>query len=177
MGDQMSVWFFIVLVCLPSIIVFVVCYLLIKQFLKNREEMERLDILRRKSGKILPLKLQAYERLVLLFERIDVPAMIAKLKRKKMSSGDLQSALMIAIQQEFEHNVTQQIYVSDKLWEVLRLSKTELFNQLHQVMIKTAFSEDVDSYSNALIEHFSQPEHNITQRAIYAIKQEAKLHL
>ncbi|MBK8505774.1 MAG: hypothetical protein IPL46_28395 [Saprospiraceae bacterium] len=94
-----------------------------------------------------------------------------------MSSGDLQSALMIAIQQEFEHNVTQQMYTSDKLWEIIRLAKQEVFNQLDHVMVTTAFSEDADTYSRALVDHFTKSEFDPTRKAIYAIKQEAKLLL
>ena len=175
--DQVSVWFYLLLVCFPALIVFAACYLLIKQFLNNREQIELIDIQRRSAAKVLPLKLQAYERLILLFERVYVPALITRIKTKRMSSGELQSALMIAIQQEFEHNVTQQIYVSDKLWEIIRLVKQELYNQLDHVMVSTAFNGDADDYTSALIEHFSKPDFDPTRKAIYAIKQEAKLLL
>lgn len=174
---EISVWFYLLLVCLPALIVFVVCYMLIKQFLKNKEAMEILEMQRLSSAKTLPLKLQAYERLILLFERISIPPLISRIRTKKMSSGDLQAALMIAIQQEFEHNVTQQIYVSDKLWEIIRLAKKEIFNQLHQVMINITFGENADTYSAALIEHFTKNDQDIIRKAIYAIKQEAKLYV
>ena len=176
MGD-ISPWFYLLMVCLPALIVFVICYMLIKQFLRNRETLESLEIQRQSSGKTLPLKLQAYERLTLMFERIDIPSLIARTRTKKMSSGDLESALMITIQREFEHNVSQQIYVSDKLWEIIRVAKTELFNQLHQIMIETGFSENADTYSNAIIDHFSKPDQDIVRKVIYAIKQEAKLYI
>ncbi len=177
MGGEISAWFYLLMVCLPALIVFVVCYMLIKQFLKNKESMEAMELQKMASAKTLPLKLQAYERLILLFERIDIPSLIARIRTKNMSSGDLQSALMIAIQQEFEHNVTQQIYVSDKLWEIIRLAKKEIFNQLHQIMIETAFSENADTYSSALIEHFTKSDKDLVRKAIYAIKQEAKLYI
>jgi hypothetical protein len=175
--NEVSVWFYLLMVCLPSLIVFAACYLLIRQFLKNKEQMELLAIQKHTAGNVLPLKLQAYERLILLFERIHIPNLVVRIRTKKMSSGDLQSALMIAIQQEFEHNVTQQMYVSDKLWEIIRLAKQEVFNQLDHVMVTTSFSEDADFYSRALVDHFMKPEFDPTRKAIYAIKQEAKLLL
>ncbi len=177
MEAQISVWFYLLLVCLPALIIFVICYMIIKQFFRNREQIELLAIQKQSDGKTLALRLQAYERLVLLFERMHVPAMIARLKTKSMSSGDLQSSLMVTIEREFEHNVTQQIYVSDKLWEVLFVAKQELLNQVHQVMIDIAFAEDVDVYSNALIEHFNQKGMDPSQKAVLAIKHEAKLHM
>lgn len=175
--NEVSVWFYLLLVCLPSLIVFAACYLLIRQFLRNKEQLELLSIQKNTTANVLPLKLQAYERLILFFERIHIPNLVARIRNRKMSSGDLQSALMIAIQQEFEHNVTQQMYVSDKLWEVIRLAKQELFNQLDHVMVSTAFSEDAEIYNRALIDHFTKPEFDPTRKAIYAIKQEAKLLL
>ena len=175
--NEVSVWFYLLLVCLPALIVFATCYLLIKQFLKNKEQLELLAIQKSGSASVLPLKLQAYERLILFFERTYIPSLVARIRTKKMSSGDLQSALMIAIQQEFEHNVTQQMYVSDKLWEIIRVAKQEVFNQMDHVMVSTGFSEDADTYSRALIEHFTKSELDPGRKAIYAIKQEAKLLL
>ncbi|MDH3649293.1 MAG: hypothetical protein OEQ53_06395 [Saprospiraceae bacterium] len=177
MGDPSMGWFYLLLVCLPVLIVFAICYVLIKQFLNNRRDMELLAMQKETNGQTLPLRLKAYERLALLFERIDVPALIVRLKTKNMSSGDLQSAMMIAIQQEFEHNVTQQIYVSDKLWEIIKVAKQEIYNQMNQVMIEVAFTEDVDLYSNALIQHFSDHQMDPGKKALFAIKQEAKLHV
>ncbi len=175
--NEVSVWFYLLMVCLPSLIVFACCYLVIRQFFRNKEQLELLEIQKRTSANVLPLKLQAYERLILFFERIHIPNLVVRIRTKKMSSGDLQSALMIAIQQEFEHNVTQQMYVSDKLWEIIRLAKQELFNQLDHVMVTTAFSEDADTYSRGLIDHFTKPEFDPTRKAIFAIKQEAQLLL
>ncbi len=177
MQDQISVWFYIFLACVPALIVFAICFLVIKQFFKNRQQMELLAIQKNASTHTLPLRLQAYERLVLFFERIEIPNLISRLRTEKMSSGDLQAALMVTIQKEYEHNATQQIYVSDKLWEIVSLAKQEVMNQLHQVMIEIAFSEDVDTYSSALVDHFSKKGSNPVKTAKHAIKQEAKLHL
>ncbi|MCB0666631.1 MAG: hypothetical protein KDC80_12435 [Saprospiraceae bacterium] len=175
--NEVSVWFYLLLVCLPALIVFATCYLVIRQFFRNKEQLELLAIQKNTSASVLPLKLQAYERLILFFERIHIPGLVAKVRTRKMSSGDLHSALMIAIQQEFEHNVTQQMYISDQLWEIVRLAKQELFNQMDHVMVSTSFSEDADTFSRALVEHFANPEFDPTRKAIHALKQEAKLLL
>ncbi len=172
-----EVWFHLLLVCLPALIVFATCFLLIKQFMRNREQLEYIEIQKRAAGKVLPLKLQAYERLTLMFERMQMSSLISRIRTKRMSSGDLQSALMVAIQQEYEHNVTQQLYVSDKLWQIVMAAKQEMFNQLHNVMVNTGFSEDADSYSNALIEHFANGQFDPSRKALLAIRKEAKLLL
>lgn len=175
MTDSSLIWLIIGGIFAAGLLVFGISYFLFKQFFANRYALEQLEIQKKSIDHMLPLKLQAYERLVLLFERVQVPNLIAKFKREKMSSGELQASLMIAIQQEFEHNVTQQIYVSEKLWKVLVAAKQELFNQLDQVMLNVAYSEEGELYSKALIEHFSNPENDPGRKAIFAIKQEAKL--
>ncbi len=172
---ETSLWILLIFALIPSAAVPIAVVYLVKQFLQSRQQLELIALQQQNSSKTLPLKLQAYERLTLLFERIHIPTLIAKVKTGRMSSGDLQAALMVSIQQEFEHNVTQQIYVSDKLWELLNLTKNELFHQLQERMVATAFNEDVEYYSRTLIEHFSQPDKDVTRRALYAIHQEARL--
>ncbi|NJN34858.1 MAG: hypothetical protein HC817_12000 [Saprospiraceae bacterium] len=68
-------------------------------------------------------RFQAYERLILLCERIAIPNLIMRLRTEGASANDLRLAMLIAIQQEFEHNVTQQIYVSENLWHILRIAR------------------------------------------------------
>lgn len=175
MTDGTLVWMAVIGMLVAGLLVFSICYFFLRQFFNNRLHMAEVEMQKKSLDQTLPLKLQAYERLTLLFERIHVPTLIAKFKRNKMSSGELQASLMVAIQQEFEHNVTQQIYVSDKLWKVIVAAKQELFNQIDRVMLDVAYSEDGDVYSKALIEHFSDADKDPSRKAIFAIKQEAKL--
>ena len=178
MTQSVPFWLLIVISYIPLICILSVLIYTLHRLLKNAEKTKWLDIKNQQDKHILPLKLQAYERLALLCERMEMPNLIARIKTRDMSSGKLQSALMVAIQQEYEHNVTQQIYVSDKLWEVLKLTKMELFNQMNQVMIKTAFAESGDEYSKALLDHFtSQEKNDPISTAKKAIKQEARLYL
>lgn len=67
-----------------------------------------------------PLKLQAYERLVLLCERISLPNIISRTNQPGLSARDMQFMLIENIKQEFEYNASQQIYVSPKAWEAVR---------------------------------------------------------
>ena len=67
----------------------------------------------------LPSNFKAYERLILLCERINIADLILRLKAPGTSAVELKSALLLAVQQEFEHNLTQQLYVTEELWQVL----------------------------------------------------------
>ena len=78
----------------------------------------------------LPLRLQSYERLALFMERIKVSNLLLRFQSKDISAKQLVNTMMLAIQQEYEHNLVQQIYVSDKLWEIICLSKDEVLFSL-----------------------------------------------
>ena len=67
-----------------------------------------------------PLQLQAYERLVLLCERIAMPNLISRVSRPDLSAREMQIFLIETIKQEYEYNASQQIYVTEKAWEAVR---------------------------------------------------------
>ena len=67
-----------------------------------------------------PLKLQAYERLVILCERISLPNLISRVNQPDFSAREMQFMLVENIKQEFEYNASQQIYVSQQAWEAVR---------------------------------------------------------
>jgi hypothetical protein len=74
---------------------------------------------------ILPLRLQAYERIILFLERISPNNLIMRLNKPEMSSVQLQSALVKVIREEFEYNLSQQLYISLKAWELVKNAKEE----------------------------------------------------
>lgn len=67
-----------------------------------------------------PLKLQAYERLVILCERISLPNLIGRVNQPHLGAREMQYMLLENIKQEFEYNASQQIYVSQPAWEAVR---------------------------------------------------------
>ena len=83
----------------------------------------------------VPAKLQlaAYERLILLTERIALPNLISRLKQDGLTARDMQGLLTESIRQEFEHNITQQIYVSPEAWDAVRNLKEQNIFIVNQV--------------------------------------------
>ncbi|PTX42319.1 hypothetical protein C8P64_2747 [Christiangramia gaetbulicola] len=108
---------------LPAVVVGLISFYFFNTFSKNEENRRRFIMLREKQKTSLPIRLQAYERLTLLLERIS-PGKI--LFRVKPTSGDAEmyASLLIAnIEQEFEHNLAQQIYVSNECWDYIKTAK------------------------------------------------------
>ena len=81
----------------------------------------------------LPLRLQAYERLVLLTERVSLPNLISRLHQPGISAQGMKIILTENIKQEFEHNSTQQLYVSQESWDAVRNLKEQNIMVVNQV--------------------------------------------
>lgn len=118
--------------------------------LKQRKEMKALEAAQTAQATPPPdaaagpstrqLQLQAYERLILLTDRIALPNLIARVNTPGLSARDMQSLLIQSIRQEFEHNITQQIYVSTEAWGVVRDYKEQ--NQLIVNQVASFLPED-----------------------------------
>src|SRR6476646_1719139 len=80
-----------------------------------------------------PLRLQAYERLVLLSERISLPSLISRVSIPGVSAREMQLLLIEAIKQEYEYNVTQQVYVSTTAWNAVRNLRDQTMLIINQV--------------------------------------------
>nr|WP_235299544.1 hypothetical protein [Portibacter marinus] len=126
-----------------------------------------------KKSETLPLRIQAYERLMLFCERINLDQLVYRMREPSMTVKELQSVLMIAVQQEYEHNLSQQIYASNNLWKIIELAKNEVQNSIASTADRFAPGDDALGYSNALIaERATAP---ILDKAKEALRSEVKL--
>ena len=80
-----------------------------------------------------PLKLAAYERLILLADRISLPNLISRSNQPGLTVREMQHLLVQTIRQEFDHNITQQLYVSPEAWDAIRNLKEQNLLIIHQV--------------------------------------------
>lgn len=124
-----------------------------------------------------PLKLQAYERLALFCERISIPQLIFRLNSPGITAQDLGAAIFISIQKEFEHNMSQQIYVSHKLWQIIRLAKDDVTHIVNQAMQSVGEQGTGDQLIQKLFELDPLPDKNPLYKALAAINQEVQLYV
>lgn len=95
------------------------------------------------------LQLQAYERLILLTDRIALPNLIQRLNQSDMSAREMQALLTHSIRQEFEHNITQQIYVTPEAWDAVRNYKEQnmlIINQVASFLPAEATAQDLNKH-------------------------------
>ncbi len=118
---------------LPALIVLMSSYLIVQKFLLAQNQRKQLALFQDAQDITLRLRLQAYERLVLFIERISPRQMIPRLYDASMTVQDMQQAIVITIRAEFEHNLSQQIYVSKNVWETVKNVKEQEINMVHHI--------------------------------------------
>lgn len=108
-------------------------YLIVKKFLVTQTQRKQLALFQDSQDVTLRLRLQAYERLALFIERINPRQLIPRVYDSSMTVRDLQLTMSITIRSEFEHNLSQQIYVSKNVWETVKNVKEQELNMVHHV--------------------------------------------
>lgn len=170
-------WQLLLGLTIPAVTVLAAVYLMFRQYFMH--QMQTFVLTNKKSREqiTLPLKLQAYERLTLLCERIDITDLILRLQAPGSTAAELQAALIMAVQQEYEHNLTQQLYISDELWQILVLAKNKTMDLISIGMKDLTPVTDAHAYVKSLLEVASKEPHLPSQIAKKAIKTESSLLL
>ncbi len=111
---------------LPSLVVFATVYLVIKSFFEHQIQQKEQELKSIRKQDLTPLRLQAYERLVLFLERITPHSLLPRTPQNEMNAGMLQVHLLNTIRSEFEHNLSQQIYISKEAWAIIKSAKENI---------------------------------------------------
>ncbi|MCB0774126.1 MAG: hypothetical protein KJZ58_02055 [Flavobacteriales bacterium] len=174
-GDRM---YDILLALLPSVVVFLTAFYLLRQFLgaQSREHNDKLyaDARREDRKHTLPLRLQAYERLTLFLERIAPGTLVFRVHKANMTARMLHTELLATVREEFEHNVTQQIYVSDRAWQQVKMAKEETLRIINIAAEQTPAEASGTALSQHVFEVASKLTHLPTQQAILSLKEEVR---
>lgn len=126
---------------LPSVITGAVAYFLFQSYFKNEEKRRRYLLLKNTQKDALPLKLQAYERMSIFLERIHPSKLLIRVAPFSSDKNHYETFIIEHIEQEFEHNLAQQIYVSDECWNIILTAK----NTIIQTIRKTNMSDRITS--------------------------------
>ena len=126
---------------LPSLITGGLAYYLFNLYFKDQQNTRRWLLQKENQKDALPLRLQAYERMALFLERINPSKILVRVTPNSQNKNDYENLLIFGIEQEFEHNLTQQIYVTDECWTIILTAK----NTIIQNIRKTNMSEKVST--------------------------------
>jgi hypothetical protein len=139
----------------PALIVGVTAYLLIKAFLDNEEKRRIFLAAKSLKPKTLPMRMAAYERLTLFLERMKPNSLLVRTKTGNLDKEGYETMLVATIEQEFEHNVAQQIYFSEECWNVIRAAKNSTIQKIRQVGMSNK-SQTADELRSQIINEFME---------------------
>lgn len=116
---------------------------------------------------IVPLRIQACERLMLYVERIQFPVLVKRVFYPGISRNDFQFSLMQNVQDEFEHNLAQRLYVSEDTWKLIDLAKEEVLQNINAV-----FTDNPDADVAMIAQKLASFENPMVEKSVVMIKLE-----
>ncbi len=170
---------------LPLIVLGVTVWFIIRIFFKRDAEVRRAEMevsdrgnlvaLKTENTKILtPVRLQAYERAILLMERITPDNLVMRLRRPDLGPGEMQGLLLQSIRDEYDHNMSQQLYVSDEAWEMVKKAKEEVIQIINNAGTDISEGEKGIDLCRHVLERAASNEMPPTMLAIKALKSEIR---
>ncbi len=170
----MQAFFELLKYTVPSLVVLAAAYFLLKMFLTSEAEKTKMQLKLDVHKISLPVRMQAYERLVLLLERIEPAGLLVRTNLPGMSATQLQSALVQSIRSEFEHNLSQQLYVSDKAWEMMRNAREESIRRINMAAMKLTPEATSADLASLMLVNDIETEQSLIKSALDLLKSEAR---
>ncbi|HWY36493.1 MAG TPA: hypothetical protein VNX68_17745 [Nitrosopumilaceae archaeon] len=112
-------------ILIPAGAVFAATYFIVKSFLDNDNKKRELEFRKSSLAIVTPIRLQAYERIIIFLERLHPNNLVLRITKVGMTSQQLHAELIKTVKNEYEHNISQQIYVSVGAWELVKTAKEE----------------------------------------------------
>jgi hypothetical protein len=170
----MDIFVDILKITIPSIILLVAMCYLVGGFLRNSVKRQQLKIVKGNQKIIMPLRLQAYERLILFLERISPDSLVMRAIHTDKTCGLLHQELLQTIRAEYEHNLSQQLYVSTAAWENVRNAKNYTVSLINAAANGIEEETTAIELSRKLLNMTAEMEQAPNQKGIDALKTEVR---
>ncbi len=159
-------------ILIPAAIVFATVYFMLKQYFEAEHKRRTIEIRQAGAVNSAPLKMQAYERLVLFLERISPDHLAMRTQKPKMSARAHHAEMLRIVREEFDHNVTQQLYISSSAWRIVKQVKEEVIRIVNVAASKTGEDATAIELTKTVLGIVAQLEHVPTEVAKEALKKE-----
>lgn len=164
-------------IILPALIVLLTAYLMINKLLRNEEKRRSFELRKESVSITTPIRLRAYERLMLVLERTTPSTLILSVAKPNMTNMQLHTQLLATIRQEFGHNMSQQIYVSNEVWNYMRSVQESLLRLINTCAAQCNPNESANDLSKRIIQVYASSEQTPTELAMEKLKNEVRLFL
>ena len=171
-----SVWPYIVLVA----VMFIGFWALLHLQFRNNQKARQWELKKESQKAISPIRLRAYERLALLMERTKPEHMLVELQGKHpealatWSVAQMQQYLLQTIRLEFDHNQSQQVYVSEEVWDLIINARDQMAAFVIAMASQLPKGANAQTYATTLLTAYNSNGTTPTDKALEELKNEAK---
>lgn len=159
-------------ILIPAAAVFAATYLIVRSFLNNENKRRDYELRKSSLSIVTPIRLQAYERVIIFLERIQPNTLVLRTNKVGMSAIQLHSELLRNIRSEYEHNISQQIYLSSGAWELVKTAKEETVKLINISTSKIPENAKGQDLAQIILQIASSVDKTPTQIAIEFLKKE-----
>ncbi len=159
---------------IPSIVLFFTVFYILHSYFEDIEKKRQIKAILKNRKLITPLRLQAYERIILLLERISPESLILRTSLMGMSSNQLQSEMLSSVRAEFEHNLSQQLYVSNEAWEMIKSARANTIKLINTAAEKIPTNAQSMHLSTTILEMVMEMDKTPSASAIEFLKKEVQ---
>ncbi len=159
---------------LPALIVLLAAWIVMGKQMKNEDARRNFELRKKSLGVITPIRLRGYERLTLLLERITPEHILLEMNLSGMTCQEVQRQMLQTIRLEFDHNVAQQVYVGDEVWQAIILAKEEMMRFVNTCAASFKPEDAALAYAQMMIATYNGNGETPTQRALALLKNEAR---
>ena len=159
---------------IPSLVVLLATWLVMHSLFRNEEQKRLWELKKLSQKEISPIRMRAYERLALLLERTTPDHMLVDMPLAEMSVLQVQQRLMEIVRTEYDHNLSQQIYVSDEVWDLIIAAKEQMLAFVNSMAQQIPAGSTALDYAKVLITAYSANGETANERALQALKDEAR---
>lgn len=164
----------LVKIILPAGLVLWAMYLTVSSFIKKDVIEKELAIKADTVKMMLPIRLQAYERMALFLERISPNNLLIRLNGRAGNVVEFQQLMLAEIREEFSHNLSQQVYMSDQAWTVVKSAMNEIVALINLSARDLAPNALALELSKRIFEVIMEKNINPSDEALRVIKQEIR---
>lgn len=162
-------------ILLPALLVLYLAYLVIRSFLAKEIELKKLEIRGRSIETVLPLRLQAYERMCLFLERISPQNLLVRLNVGLIPSKEFHQMLLNEIRNEYNHNVSQQVFMTEQVWENIKNAKEDLVLTINDAASEMTGESSSLDLSKKIFERYINKPIDPVAHALSELKREIQI--
>ncbi|MDG1849035.1 MAG: hypothetical protein P8I82_00885 [Flavobacteriales bacterium] len=159
---------------LPAILVMLLAIYMLKKVLNHDHSRRVFEYKKSVAKEVVPLRMQSYERLALFLERMKPVHLIPRVQQANMKSMSLHAALLQTIRSEYDHNMSQQVYVSDEAWDLINQAKNQLLGVINDKVTSVPPHSDATELGKQIIEGSLEEQKWMIDEALVFLKKELR---